>query len=65
MNPRLILWLGPLLVLVATACDKGRYTGDRHYVGNPERPRATSESTMGDNEANMPPGAEPTRPATN
>jgi hypothetical protein len=25
-------------------CEKGRYTNDHHYVGNPERLPATSES---------------------
>jgi hypothetical protein len=46
------------MMLFATACNKGRYTDDRHYVGNPERPYATSESTTGDNNAHKPPNAE-------
>ncbi|WP_447980025.1 hypothetical protein [Candidatus Nitrospira bockiana] len=31
-----------LLVLMA-ACEKGHYTGERHYIGNPERVPQASE----------------------
>ena len=37
-----------LALLVVTACAKGRYTDDHHYVGNPERPPATSEPIPAD-----------------
>jgi hypothetical protein len=42
-----ILTFCSFMILITTGCNKGRYTDDRHYVGNPERPQATSESTTG------------------
>jgi hypothetical protein len=44
MARALILTLSSL-VLLSAACQTGRYTDDYEYVGNPERPPATSEST--------------------
>jgi len=40
-----------LVVCVASwivGCQPGRFTDDRRYVGNPERPEATSEPTRPD-----------------
>ncbi len=34
----LVIALGPVI-----GCEKGRYTDDRHYIGNPERLPAASE----------------------
>ncbi|MGE0645014.1 MAG: hypothetical protein AB7P24_15230 [Nitrospira sp.] len=31
-------------------CQPGRFTDDRRYVGNPERPEATSEPTRAEND---------------
>lgn len=31
----------------ASGCEKGRYTDDRHHIGNPERLPAASEPAMG------------------
>ena len=47
--------VGIFLLLVGlsswmTGCQPGRFTDDRRYVGNPERPKATSESTRPDND---------------
>lgn len=45
------------IVLISIAiggCQKGRFTDDRHYVGDPERPAATSESTRDSNETRRP-----------
>jgi hypothetical protein len=42
------------IMLLTIACTKGRYTEDHQYVGNPERPQATSESTMGDQKGGNP-----------
>jgi hypothetical protein len=36
-----VLFLLPLL----TACEKGHYTEDRQYVGDPERVESASEAT--------------------
>ena len=48
-----------LIMLLTLACAKGRYTEDQQYVGNPKRPQATSESTMGGNKARNPSDTEP------
>lgn len=52
MTPRLV---GSSLLVVGVAswivgCQQGRFTDDHRYVGNPERPKATSESTRPDND---------------
>ncbi|HKN86558.1 MAG TPA: hypothetical protein VJV04_06855 [Nitrospiraceae bacterium] len=39
-----IVFLFGVLVVSAFGCEKGRYTDDHHYVGNPERLPATSEA---------------------
>lgn len=33
-----------VLISSVVACQPGRFTDDRRYVGNPERPEATSEA---------------------
>jgi hypothetical protein len=40
-----IVWLllAALVSVSIWGCEKGMYTKDRHYIGNPERPAATSE----------------------
>lgn len=48
MNREFTVSVYLLTLLVAAGCAKGRYTEDHHYVGNPERPSATSEPTPAD-----------------
>lgn len=62
MNRWLMVSVYLLTVLVAAACAKGRYTDDRHYVGNPERPPATSESHTRDKGERMPEDTNSTTP---
>jgi hypothetical protein len=47
------------IMLFTLACTEGRYTEDHHYVGNPERPQATSESTTGDQKGRNPSDTQP------
>jgi hypothetical protein len=54
MNRWLMVGVYLLTPLIAAACAKGRYTDDHHYVGNPERPPATSESSTRDREERTP-----------
>jgi hypothetical protein len=61
MTRKLALCVLLFQLLVATSCAKGRYTDDRHYVGNPERPPATSESFTRDQGERTP---SDTNPAT-
>lgn len=54
-----ILSLSSFMMLITTACATGRYTDDQHYVGNPERPPATSESSTRDKGERMPADTNP------
>jgi hypothetical protein len=42
MTLLLVIALGPII-----GCEKGRYTDDRHYIGDPERIPAASEPATG------------------
>lgn len=58
MYRNLVVSLCSIMMLLTAACTKGRYTDDRHYVGNPERPHATSESTTPEPVPRTPPNTE-------
>jgi hypothetical protein len=47
-----------LMSMLIVGCQKGRFTDDRHYVGDPERPAATSESTRDRNDTRRPTNAD-------
>jgi hypothetical protein len=46
----LLMTMSPML-----GCEKGRYTEDRHYVGDPERIPATSEPAKESDQLRRPP----------
>jgi hypothetical protein len=53
----LTLFFAIAMLTLSTACEKGRYTDDGHYVGNPERIPTASEPAK-DGGARQPSGTE-------